>query len=82
MPAPGRAVQRSIANFGLRDLTHKDGSTEESRVLIAEHILGVIETYGVALTSASWRSILLYGVFVLVLMFRPQGLFGARAIVR
>jgi type VI secretion system protein ImpF len=45
------AVQRSIANFGLRDLTHKDGSTEESRVLIAEHILGVIETYEPRLTK-------------------------------
>lgn len=45
-------------------------------------VLAMIETYGVALTSASWRSILLYGVFVLVLMARPQGLFGGRAIVR
>jgi len=50
--------------------------------IAAALLLGVIETYGVALTSASWRSILLYGVFVLVLMFRPQGLFGGRAIVR
>jgi branched-chain amino acid transport system permease protein len=50
--------------------------------IAAALVLGVIETYGVALTSASWRSILLYGVFVLVLMFRPQGLFGRRAVVR
>jgi branched-chain amino acid transport system permease protein len=50
--------------------------------IAAALLLGVIETYGVALTSPSWRSILLYGVFVLVLMFRPQGLFGGRAIVR
>ena len=50
--------------------------------IVAAVVLGVIETYGVALTSPSWRSILLYGVFVLVLMFRPQGLLGRRAVVR
>ena len=50
--------------------------------IAAALVLGVIETYGVAMTSTSWRSILLYGVFVLVLMFRPQGLFGRRAVVR
>lgn len=43
-------------------------------------LLGVLETYGVALLSANYRSILLYGVFILVLVIRPQGLFGrARA---
>ncbi len=45
------SVYRSIANFGLRDLTHKDGTTEESRVQIAEHILGVIENYEPRLTK-------------------------------
>jgi branched-chain amino acid transport system permease protein len=39
-------------------------------------ILGLIETYGVALTSPTYRSILLYGVFVGILLLRPQGLFG------
>jgi len=50
--------------------------------MIAALLLGVLETYGVALTSSNYRSILLYGVFVLVLLTRPQGLFGRRAIVR
>jgi len=45
-------------------------------------VLGALETYGVALTSASYRSILLYGMFVLVLVTRPHGLFGRRSIVR
>ncbi len=44
------AVQRSIANFGLRDLTHKDGTTDESRIQIAEHILHVIEVFEPRLT--------------------------------
>jgi branched-chain amino acid transport system permease protein len=47
--------------------------------LIAALLLGVIETYGVALTSSEFRSILIYGVFILVLMWRPQGLFGTRS---
>ncbi len=41
-------------------------------------LLGVIEVYGVALTSTAMRSILIYGVFIAVLVWRPQGLFGAR----
>jgi branched-chain amino acid transport system permease protein len=50
--------------------------------IIAAIVLGLIETYGVALTTATWRSILLYGVFVAVLLFRPQGLFGRGTIAR
>jgi branched-chain amino acid transport system permease protein len=50
--------------------------------IIAAIVLGLIETYGVALTSATWHSILLYGVFVAVLLFRPQGFFGSGKIAR
>lgn len=46
--------------------------------LIGGLLLGVVETYGVALTSASYRSILLYGVFIAILIIRPEGLFGGR----
>lgn len=42
--------------------------------LAAALLLGVIETYGVALTSANLRSVLLYGVFVLALVLFPNGL--------
>jgi branched-chain amino acid transport system permease protein len=45
--------------------------------ILAAIVLGLIETYGVALTTATWRSILLYGIFVAVLLFRPQGFFGS-----
>ena len=44
-------------------------------------LLGVVETYGVALLSANYRSILVYGVFILALLWRPQGLF-ARSVAR
>lgn len=44
--------------------------------IAAGFVLGFVETFGVALTSATYRSILIYGIFVGVLLLRPQGLFG------
>jgi branched-chain amino acid transport system permease protein len=46
--------------------------------LLAALLLGVIETYGVALTSANLRSVLLYGCFVGALLLFPNGLFARR----
>lgn len=43
-------------------------------------LLAFVEVYGVALTSSSYRSILVYGVFIAVLLLRPQGLFGGRKV--
>jgi branched-chain amino acid transport system permease protein len=37
----------------------------------------VLETFGVALTGPSYRSIMIYAVFIAVLLLRPQGLLGA-----
>lgn len=37
-------------------------------------ILAAVEVYGVTLMSPSYRSILVYGVFIAVLLLRPQGL--------
>jgi branched-chain amino acid transport system permease protein len=45
--------------------------------LIGGLLLGVLETFGVALTSPSYRSIMIYAVFIAVLLLRPQGLLGA-----
>ena len=50
--------------------------------ILAGLLLGFLEVYGGALTSPMYRSVLLYGVFVGVLILRPQGLFGLRRIVR
>src|SRR5258707_1282346 len=45
-------------------------------------ILAVVEVYGVALTSASFRSILVYAVFIAILLLRPAGLLGRPASTR
>ncbi|MEQ8697186.1 MAG: branched-chain amino acid ABC transporter permease [Bauldia litoralis] len=50
--------------------------------IIAGFLLGFIEIYGVVLTSQNARSIILYGVFVAILLLRPQGLLGGRQVVR
>jgi branched-chain amino acid transport system permease protein len=47
--------------------------------LVAALLLGVIETYGVALTSANLRSVLLYGCFVGALLLFPNGLLAHRS---
>jgi len=39
-------------------------------------ILAAVEVYGTTLISPSFRSILVYGVFIAVLLLRPQGLLG------
>lgn len=48
--------------------------------LVGGLLLALVEVYGVALTSAAYRSILVYGLFILILFVRPQGLFGRKAI--
>ena len=50
--------------------------------IAAAFLLGALETFGVALTSSAYRSILIYGVFVLILIVRPQGLLGGRRIAQ
>lgn len=43
--------------------------------VLAGFCLGLVETYGIALTSPGYRSILIYGLFVGVLLLRPEGIF-------
>jgi len=50
--------------------------------LAGAFVLAIIEVYGVAFTSASMRSILIYGVFIGILVWRPHGLFGLRGAAR
>jgi branched-chain amino acid transport system permease protein len=48
--------------------------------IVAAFLLGALETYGVAMTSANLRSVLLYGVFVATILVFPQGLIGRRVV--
>jgi branched-chain amino acid transport system permease protein len=45
-------------------------------------ILGVIENLTAYYVSISWIEAVSYGVFILVLIFLPQGLFGRRGVVK
>jgi branched-chain amino acid transport system permease protein len=48
--------------------------------LAAGMMLGALETFGIAITGPNFRSILIYGALILVLLLRPQGLFGGRRV--
>ncbi len=45
-------------------------------------ILGIIENLTAFYVSISWIEAVSYGVFILVLIFLPQGLFGRRGVVK
>lgn len=42
-------------------------------------IIGFLETVGITLTGPNYRDLLIYGVFILALMLRPEGLFRKKA---
>ena len=44
--------------------------------ILAAFVLGIIETYGLAFAGSNYRSLLVYGIFILVMILRPEGLFG------
>lgn len=50
--------------------------------LVGGLLLGLLETYGVALTAPTYQSILIYGVFIGVLLWRPQGILGGKRVAR
>jgi|TARA_B100000315_G_scaffold251797_1_gene287247 branched-chain amino acid transport system permease protein len=49
---------------------------------LAGLLLGMLEIFGVAITGPEWRSVLVYGIFIGILIFRPQGLLGRGKIAR
>jgi branched-chain amino acid transport system permease protein len=46
--------------------------------MIGGLLLGIVENLSVACIATSWRDVVAFGILVLVLMFRPTGLFGER----
>ena len=49
---------------------------------LAGLLLGLLEVFGVAATGPEWRSVLVYGIFIAILIFRPQGLLGSGKVAR
>lgn len=47
--------------------------------LVSGIAVGLLETVGVTITGSSSRDLLIYGVFIVVLLTRPRGLFARRA---
>ena len=43
--------------------------------LLGGIFLGVLESYGSFFLTGGWSDVISYAAFLLVLMFRPQGLF-------
>jgi branched-chain amino acid transport system permease protein len=50
--------------------------------LLGALLLAAVEVYGTAIISSSFRSILVYGVFIAVLLFKPEGLLGRAVAAR
>lgn len=46
--------------------------------LLGGFLLGLFETIGVSVTSPGLRPILSYSIFILVILLRPEGIFGRR----
>ena len=52
------------------------GLTSLGGAVVAGFILGIIENLAVGYISASYRDLFSFGILILVLIFRPKGLFG------
>jgi branched-chain amino acid transport system permease protein len=50
--------------------------------LLGALLLAAVEVYGTAIISSSFRSILVYGVFIAVLLVKPEGLLGRAVAAR
>jgi branched-chain amino acid transport system permease protein len=44
--------------------------------LLGGMLLGIVESYSSFLLSGGWADVISYAVFLLVLMFKPEGLFS------
>ena len=42
-------------------------------------IIGLIEAYGGQFIATAWADVIIFSILVLVLVFRPSGLFGRLA---
>lgn len=73
---PSMGFQAGLAGFSAAML---GGLTSVPGAIVGGLLLGVAESYGSALLGNSYRQMIAFVVLILVLMFRPSGLFGERA---
>ncbi|MEM7544985.1 MAG: branched-chain amino acid ABC transporter permease [Pseudomonadota bacterium] len=45
--------------------------------IVAGLMLGVIEAFGITFTSSEWRDVIAFGILILVIWVRPNGLFSS-----
>ena len=50
-----------------------------SGAILGGFALGIVEAVGITLTASEWRDVIAFGAMLLVVWFRPEGLFGERA---
>src|SRR5436309_994771 len=67
-------------NLGLKGLTIMlfGGSGNVVGAMVAALILGMIETMSVAYLVPAWKDGFAFGILILILLYKPTGLFGSR----
>jgi len=67
-------------NYGLKAFTATilGGIGNLPGAMFGGLILGVLEMFGAAYISAAWKDVFVFLILILVLIFRPTGLFGER----
>jgi len=66
--------------LGLKGLTIMlfGGSGNIVGAMVAALILGMIETMSVAYLVPAWKDGFAFGILILILLYKPSGLFGSR----
>ena len=67
-------------NYGLKAFTATilGGIGNLPGAMFGGLILGVLEMFGAAYISAAWKDVFVFLILILVLIFRPRGLFGEK----
>jgi len=77
--APTQGFQAGLAGIAAATL---GGLGSLVGAVVGGLLLGVLESFGVGMWGDPARSLITFGVLLLVLWIRPQGLFGARTVAR
>ena len=80
MPNADNITPLMGGNLGLKGLTIMlfGGSGNIVGAMVAALILGMIETMSVAYLVPAWKDGFAFGILILILLYKPTGLFGSR----